>query len=113
MSIRTAEELHRLRAAGRVVAATLAAMRDAVQPGVTTAELDAVARRELERHGARSAPQLVYGFPGVTCISVNDQAVHGVPGPRVLEPGDLVTLDLTAALDGYMADAALTVPVGP
>ena len=60
----------------------------------------------LERHGARSAPALVYRFPGAICISVNDEAVHGVPGPRRLAAGDVVTLDVTAELDGYMADAA-------
>ena len=67
----------------------------------------------LERHGARSAPALVYGFPGAICISVNDEAVHGVPGPRRLAAGDAVTLDVTAELGGYMADAAVTVVVPP
>jgi methionyl aminopeptidase len=83
-----------------------------VRPGVTTAALDAIAGGVLDRAGGRSAPKLVYRFPGVTCISVNDEAVHGVPGRRILREGDLVTLDVTAELDGYMADAAVTVPVG-
>jgi methionyl aminopeptidase len=87
-------------------------MRRAVRPGVTTAELDAIARREFDRAGARSGPQLDYGFPGTTCISVNDEAVHGIPGRRRLRQGDLVKLDVTAELDGFYADACRTVVVG-
>jgi methionyl aminopeptidase len=102
-----------LQRVGRVVARTLDAMRSAVRPGITTAELDDVAARIFEEHGARSGPRIVYDFPGTTCISVNDEVVHGIPGPRVLQPGDLVTLDVTAELDGYFADAAVTVAVAP
>ncbi len=112
MSVNTPDELRALQAAGRVVAATIRAMRRAVAPGVTTAELDAIARREFRRAGARSGPQLDYGFPGVTCISVNDEAVHGIPGRRRLRRGDLVKLDVTAELDGFYADACRTVVVG-
>jgi len=112
MSVETEQELAALRAAGRVVAAAIRAMRRAVRPGVTTAELDAVGAREFRRAGARSGPQLDYGFPGVTCISVNDEAVHGIPGPRRLRAGDLVKLDVTAELDGFYADACVSVPVG-
>jgi methionyl aminopeptidase len=112
MSADTAEELAGLRAAGRVVARTIAAMRRAVAPGVTTAQLDEVAREEFRRAGARSGPQLDYGFPGMTCISVNDEAVHGIPGPRRLADGDLVKLDVTAELDGYYSDSCVTVGVG-
>ena len=112
MSIESQEELDALRATGAVVARTIRAMRRAVRPGVTTTELDAVARREFARAGARSGPQLDYGFPGTTCISVNDEAVHGIPGRRVLRRGDLVKLDVTAELDGFYADACRTVPVG-
>lgn len=112
MSIGHPSDLAGMRRAGRLVAETIAAMRAAVRPGVTTASLDAIAGGVLERAGGRSAPKLVYRFPGVTCISVNDEAVHGVPGRRILREGDLVTLDVTAELDGYMADAAVTVPVG-
>ena len=113
MSIETAEELAGLRAAGRVVAETLRAMARAVRPGVTTGELDAIAARMFRRAGARSGPQLDYGFPGATCISVADEAVHGIPGPRRLRRGDLVKLDATAELDGFYADACITVAVGP
>jgi methionyl aminopeptidase len=87
-------------------------MRRGVRPGVTTAELDAVAAQVFARHGARSAPALVYGFPGTICISVDDEAVHGIPGPRRLRAGELVKLDVTAELDGFYADAAVSVPVG-
>src|SRR5690242_10277750 len=112
MSVRDPAELKALQAVGRVVADALRAMRRAVRPGVTTAELDAVAAGVFSRAGARSAPQLDYSFPGVTCISVNDEAVHGIPGPRRLREGDLVKLDVTAELDGFYADACRTVPVG-
>lgn len=112
MSIETAEELERLRAAGRVVAAAIRAMRAHVRPGISTAELDRVGGRVFARAGARSGPQLDYGFPGVNCISVGDEAVHGIPGPRRLREGELVKIDVTAELDGFYADACVSVPVG-
>jgi methionyl aminopeptidase len=112
MSVETAHELEALRAAGRVVARTLRAMRRHVSPGVTTAELDQVAARVFRAAGARSGPQLDYGFPGVTCISVDDEAIHGIPGRRRLREGELVKLDVTAELDGFYADACISVPVG-
>jgi len=87
-------------------------MRRRVRPGVTTAQLDEVGARVFREAGARSGPQLDYGFPGVTCISVNDEAIHGVPGRRRLRDGDLVKLDVTAELDGFYADACISVPVG-
>ena len=87
-------------------------MRRAVAPGVSTADLDRVAARAFERAGARSVPELDYGFPGITCISVNDEAVHGIPGRRRLRAGDLVKLDVTAELHGFYADACRTVFVG-
>jgi methionyl aminopeptidase len=113
MSIKTEEELEGLRRAGRVVAVVLRELRRRVQPGMTTAELDALAGRVFARHGARSAPKLVYDAPCEVFISVNDEAVHGVPGRRRLRRGDLVKLDVTAELDGFYADACVTVPVGP
>lgn len=112
MSIDTPEELEALRAAGRVVAEAIAAMRAQVRPGVSTAELDEISARVFARAGARSGPRLDYGFPGTSCISVNDEAVHGVPGVRRLEDGDLVKLDVTAELDGFYSDACVSVPVG-
>jgi methionyl aminopeptidase len=112
MSIETAEELERLRAVGRVVARAMRAMRVQVRAGVTTGELDEVGAKVFRKAGARSGPQLDYGFPGVNCISVNDEAVHGIPGKRRLRDGDLVKLDVTAELDGFYADACVSVPVG-
>lgn len=101
-----------MRRVGALVAETLAAMRAEVRPGVTTGELDLVAARLWAKRGARSGPIETYEFPGSTCISVNEEIVHGVPGARVLREGDLVTLDVTPELDGFFADAAITVPVG-
>src|SRR6186713_979843 len=112
MSADTPEELAGLRRAGRAVSATLREVARRVRPGVTTAELDAFAAQVFARHGARSAPALVYGFPGTICISVDDECVHGIPGPRRLREGQLVKLDVTAELDGFYADACRTVPVG-
>jgi methionyl aminopeptidase len=113
MSISSPEELKKLKACGRVVANALRAMARAVRPGMTTAELAEIGSRVLEENGARSSPPLVYGFPGDVCISVNDEVVHGIPGGRVLRPGDLVKLDLTAEKDGYHTDSAITVQVAP
>ncbi len=112
MSINGPDELEGMQAAGAVVHLMLDAMKNEVRPGITTAELDDVGASVMRRNGAQSAPALVYQFPGVSCISVNDEAVHGIPGPRALEDGDLVKLDVTIEKDGFMADAALTVAVG-
>lgn len=112
MSIQSHADWEGLRRVSRVVRLTLDALEAGVRPGVTTAKLDAIARRVSRRHGARSAPADVYGFPGTVLISVNDEVVHGVPGPRRIDEGDLVKLDVTAALDGYVADAARTVVAG-
>jgi len=112
MSIESQHDLDALKRAGRIVRICIERMKKAVRPGVTTAELDRIGGAALREHGARSAPRLVYGFPADMLISVNDEAVHGIPGPRRLRDGDLVKLDVTVEKDGYMADAAITVPVG-
>src|SRR5215218_2091745 len=112
MSIETQEELDALRRVGRVVAATIAEARRRVCPGMTTAELDGIGEEVFARHGARSAPRHSYDFPGCLCLSVNDEAVHGIPGERVLRDGDLVKVDVTAELDGYVADACESIAVG-
>jgi len=112
MSIETEAELAALQEAGRVVRLVIAEMRAAVRAGVTTVELDRIGGEVMREHGARSAPRLVYGFPGENCISVNDEVVHGVPSNRLLADGDLVKLDVTVEKNGFMADACVTVPVG-
>ncbi|MGH3090159.1 MAG: type I methionyl aminopeptidase [Rubrobacteraceae bacterium] len=109
MTVESGKDLEGLQRVGAVVRLALEEMRDALEPGMTTLELDRIGAEVFERHGARSAPRMAYGFPGVNCISVNDEAVHGVPGERVIESGDLVKIDVTAELDGYIADAAETV----
>jgi len=112
MSIRSQSQFEKLRTIGRIVRRALDTTAAAVRPGITTRELDAIGARVLSAHGAESAPPKVYGFPGALCISVNDEAIHGIPGDRVIQHGDLVKLDLVAEKDGYYADAAITVTVG-
>jgi methionyl aminopeptidase len=112
VSITDPKELESMRAAGAIVRKMIEAMKQAVRPGVTTAQLDEVGAEVMRQQGAKSAPQMVYQFPGVNCISLNDEAVHGIPGDRVVHDGDLVKLDVTIEKDGFMADAAETVAVG-
>jgi methionyl aminopeptidase len=113
MSIESYEELLALKAVGRICHLALRAMAAQVRPGVSTAKLAEVGAKVMRENGARSAPAMVYKFPGEVCISVNDEAVHGIPGEREVRSGDLVKLDVTFEKDGYMADAAITVPVEP
>ena len=113
MTIDNQEQLDALLRAGRVVAEAREAMVEAVSPGVTTGELDAVGREVFRKHGARSAPRVTYRFPGSTCISVNDEAAHGIPSlKRQLRDGDLVNLDVSAELDGFFSDTGVSVAVG-
>jgi methionyl aminopeptidase len=113
MSIESYEELLALKTVGRICHLALRAMAAQVRPGVTTAKLAEVGANVMRENGARSAPAMVYKFPGEVCISLNDEAVHGIPSEREVQPGDLVKLDVTFEKDGYMADAAITVPVEP
>jgi methionyl aminopeptidase len=109
---RNAEELAKMRKAGRVVAEMHAATRAAAKPGVTTLDLDRVARDVLERRGARSNFLNYHGFPAVICTSPNDMIVHGIPGPYRLEEGDIISIDCGAIIEGYHGDAAFTMGVG-
>jgi methionyl aminopeptidase len=112
MSIRNQAQLEKLRAIGRIVRRALERTAEAVRPGVTTAELDEIGARVLAEYGAESAPPKVYGFPGALCISVNEEAIHGIPGSRLIRTGDLVKLDLVAEKDGFYADAAVRLEWG-
>lgn len=109
MSIESARDLEGISVAGRVVARALDAMAREVQPGMTTRDLDEIGAAVLKQYGSRSAPQIVYGCPSVNLISVNDEVVHGLPGNRVLQPGDVVKIDVTAETGGYIADSARTI----
>jgi methionyl aminopeptidase len=113
VSIETQADLDGLTRAGQVVSRALRAMEDGLRVGMTTAELDAIAQHSLESAGARATPRHAVHFPGHSCISVNDEAVHGIPGDRRIEADDVVKIDVTADLDGYVADAARTIVVEP
>jgi methionyl aminopeptidase len=112
VSIESEHDLIALQKIGRIVAMAREEMLSSVQAGITTAELDRIGKRVLDEHGAVSAPYITYGFPGTTCISVNEVAAHGIPGPRVLKEGDVVNIDVSAELGGYYADTGATTVVG-
>jgi len=113
MTIETDIDIQGLQRIGRIVALTIQKMGKAVEPGITTAELDVIGRDMLETHGALSAPKTVVNFPGYTCISINEEAAHGIPGSRKVAKGDIVNIDVSAELGGYFADAARTFLVPP
>lgn len=113
MTVSTENELAALTAIGRIVANVLVAMGKAIEPGITTAELDAIGRKLLEEAGARPAPELAYKFPGATCISINEEIAHGIPGPRVIAAGDLVNIDVSAEKDGFYGDTGASFAVPP
>ncbi len=113
MSINSQKDLDGLRKIGKVVARCLRLMQSKLEPGMTTGELDAIGGHFLEMHGAQSAPKLTYNFPGYTCISVNEEAAHGIPGTKIIKAGDLVNIDVSAELDGYFADTGGSVIVPP
>ncbi|RMF24304.1 MAG: type I methionyl aminopeptidase [Deltaproteobacteria bacterium] len=116
IELKSKDEVERMRRPAAVVAQILAALREAAKVGVTTAELDALAERMIERAGARSAfKNYRVGnavFPAVLCTSINEEVVHGIPSDRALEDGDILSLDFGVELDGFYGDAAITVPIG-
>lgn len=113
MTVESQNDVDGLTRVGRVVSIVLREMLDAIEPGMTTVELDNIGRELLERYGALSAPRLAYDFPGSTCISINEEAAHGVPGMRRIKPGDVVNVDVSAELNGYFADTGGTRVVPP
>lgn len=113
MTISNENDLRALQEIGRIVANVLQAMGAALEPGITTAELDAFGRKLLDEAGARSAPETSYNFPGATCISVNEEIAHGIPGPRRIRAGDLVNIDVSAEKGGLFADTGASFAVPP
>ncbi len=113
MTVTTDEELEKLKAIGSICAQVLEQMAAAMRPGMTTGELDALGAVLLRRLGARSAPQLAYDFPGATCISVNEEIAHGIPGDRIIAAGDLVNIDVSAEKAGVFADMGASYVVPP
>ena len=112
ITLKTEKELDYMRDAGRVVAGALKELAGAVKPGVTTAELDRLAESFILARGARPAFKGLYGFPATICASANEQVVHGIPSLRVLENGDIISIDIGAEINGYFGDGAATFPVG-
>lgn len=110
--LKSEREIRCMREAGRIVALALDAVGKVVEPGITTQELDEVARRTIVEHGARPAFKGLYGFPANICVSVNCEVVHGIPGSRKLAEGDIVSVDCGAEIDGFNGDSAITIPVG-
>lgn len=108
MTIETEKDLEKLKVIGKIVANTIKIMSEKLESGMTTKELDQIAKEYLTSNGARSAPQLTYNFPGYTCISINDEAAHGIPSNKIINSGDLVNIDVSAELDGYFADSGAT-----
>ena len=111
MTADSQKDIQYLKAIGRICAETLRRMMDATRAGMTTRELDEIGRAFLEAEGARSAPQVMYKFPGATCISVSPVIAHGIPNERVLREGELIHVDVSAELDGYYADTGASLVV--
>ena len=113
MIVTTQTELDALREIGRICAETLKVMADALEPGITTKELDAIGADYLARHGAQSAPITCYDFPGCNCISVNDVVAHGIPSDQALQPGDVINIDVSAVKDGFFSDNGASYALEP
>ena len=112
VTIKSARELEAMARAGAIVGATLTLLKRSVVPGITTGELDRIARKNIRSMGAKPAFLGYQGFPGAICASVNEEIVHGIPGKRVLKEGDIIKMDVGATLDGFIGDAAISVAVG-
>ena len=111
MTADSQKDIQYLKAIGRICAETLRKMMDATHTGMTTRELDEIGREFLEAEGARSAPQVTYNYPGMTCISVSPVIAHGIPNEHVLSEGELIHIDVSAELDGYFADTGASMIV--
>lgn len=113
MTIQSQEDIEQLMKIGRIVATTIEEMKQNARPGMTTRQLDEIGKEVLARYGANSAPMKDVDFPGYTCISVNEEVAHGIPGERVIHAGDLVNIDVSAELNGYYADAGQSFQMPP
>ncbi|AWB44530.1 type I methionyl aminopeptidase [Paenibacillus sp. CAA11] len=113
MIVKSEEDVRGLKEIGSIVAKTIHLMKELTKPGMTTKELDEIGGKILAEHGAFSAPMRHYNFPGHACISVNQEVAHGIPGNRVLKPGDLVNIDVTAEKNGYVADSGYSFQLPP
>ena len=112
ITIKSPQEIEAMRRAGAIVAATLSLLREAVRPGLKTRELDAIANREIRARGGKPIFKGYRGFPATICTSINHEIVHGIPGERIIQEGDLLKMDVGAVIDGFIGDAAITVGVG-
>jgi methionyl aminopeptidase len=112
MIVKTKEDIEGLKAIGKICGAIRDELISKALPGVTTIELDDLAGTLFEEAGAQSAPKGVYDFPGFTCISINEEVAHGIPGNRVIQEGDLVNIDVSGSKDGYFADTGISVLIG-
>jgi methionyl aminopeptidase len=113
VELKSSEEIKRIQRGGRILGRILRQVSSIVAPGVTTRELDRMARELIEQAGARPAFLGYHNFPNTLCTSINEEVVHGIPSRRTLEPGDIISLDCGLFLDGFFVDAAVTIPVGP
>ena len=112
MIIKNQFELDMLKKAGSVVSNTLQLMLRSIEEGMTTLELDLIAQKNFEKFGAQSAPKLTYNFPGHTCISINEEVAHGIPGDKIIRNGDLINIDVSCELNGFFADTGASIQFG-
>ena len=112
ITIKSPQELEAMAKAGAIVGSTLTLLKRSVEPGMTTRDLEQIAYKEITRSGAIPTFKGYFGFPASICASVNQEIVHGIPGKRVLQEGDIIKLDVGATIDGFIGDAAVSVPVG-
>ena len=110
--IKSNKEIEKMRKAGKITGGALVAAGEAIRPGMTTRELDSIIRKYIESHGAKPSFLGYGGFPGSACISVNDEVIHGIPGGRKIEEGDIVSVDVGAYIGGYHGDSCKTFAVG-
>ena len=112
ITVKSPREIDYMRQAGRVVARAIAALKEGIKPGMTTADLDDIASAEIERLGAKPSFKGYMGFPSTICVSINEEIVHGIPGDRVIKDGDMVSVDVGAVVEGFHGDSAVTMAVG-